>query len=365
MSAAQKVYTAIGLMSGTSLDGVDAALIETDGHDYVRPIDFITKPYSEALREALRACFGKTDLDEAGREAERLMTLEHAELVNTLRVEGAIVGFHGQTILHDVPNRRTIQIGDAKLLAAETGLDVVYDFRSADVAAGGQGAPLVPVYHQALVKAQGLELPVVILNIGGVANVSYIGSNSLLAFDTGPGNALMDDMTKARTGKAYDENGHLAAHGMADQGILQRWMAHPYFKQKPPKSLDRNEWDIAALGPLAVDLKDLSDENALATLMAFSVRGIAASFDHFPEKPKACYVCGGGRRNETMMVALQMALDCKVRPVETLGWNGDATEAECFGYLAVRSLLGLPISFPGTTGVGAPLTGGVKKTFGV
>lgn len=360
MSSARKVYTAIGLMSGTSLDGVDAALIETDGHDTVRPLDFITKPYSEELREALRACFGKAELDDAGREAERLMTLEHAKLVNALKVKGSIIGFHGQTILHDIPGRRTVQIGDANLLSDQTGLDIIYDFRSADVAAGGQGAPLVPIYHRARVMAQNLDLPALILNIGGVANVTYIGKNDeLLAFDTGPGNAIMDDLTKMRTGKAYDENGHLAARGMADQNILARWMAHPYFTQKPPKSLDRDAWAIQR------DMEALSTEDALATLMVFSVRSIAAAFDHFPEKPKACYVCGGGRRNETMMVALQMGLGCDVRPVETLGWNGDATEAECFGYLAIRCLLGLPISFPGTTGVKTPLTGGLQKIYSV
>lgn len=365
MSAERKVYTAIGLMSGTSLDGVDAALIETDGHDVLQPLGFVSRPYSEGLRAALRDCFGKAELDVVGRGAEREITLFHADVIRELlalhpAVKPDLIGFHGQTILHEPDKRLTVQIGDAGLLAHETGLPVIYDFRSDDVAAGGQGAPLAPLYHAARARAQRLETPLAILNIGGVANVSHIGvsEDDLLAFDTGPGNALMDDLIKAREGEAFDENGHRAAQGAANQEIVQNWMDHAYFKAQPPKSLDRNEWDIAALGPLAKDVAALNTNDALATLMAFTVRGVAESFKHFPDAPKALYVAGGGRHNETMMVALQMALPCPVRSVDTLGWDGDATEAECFGYLAVRSLLKLPLSFPGTTGAPRPLTGG-------
>jgi anhydro-N-acetylmuramic acid kinase len=359
MSASAKVYTAIGLMSGTSLDGVDAALIETDGQDIIRPLGFLTRPYPQSLREALRRCFGKSRLDAAGREAELEMTLFHADTVRELlaltpAAKPDLIGFHGQTILHEPDKKRTVQIGDAALLADETGLDVIYDFRSNDVASGGQGAPLAPLYHAALAKAQGLEPPLAVLNIGGVANITVIGENEadLIAFDTGPGNALMDDMMKTRLGAAFDRNGHTAAKGLADQKAIARWMEHPHFSRRIPKSLDRDAWDIAD------DLAALSTEDALATLMAFTVRSIAAGFEHLPEPPKACYVCGGGRHNETLMVALQMALPCDVRNIDILGWNGDATEAECFGYLAVRSLLKLPISFPGTTGVPKPMTGG-------
>jgi anhydro-N-acetylmuramic acid kinase len=389
----EKVYTAIGLMSGTSLDGVDAALLETDGLDYVRVLGFVTKPYPLELRARLRACFGRESLDAAGKLAERDMTLFHAQCVqDLLEVKPAldsviqsranadqplIIGFHGQTILHDVERKITVQIGDAALLAAETGLDVVYDFRSRDVAAGGQGAPLVPLYHRALVRAAGqgadgssgfLNSSIALLNIGGVANITWIGADhlqesasapNLIAFDTGTGNALMDDFARRHFGVDYDHGGGIAARGQPDEKILSRWMAHPYFMRKPPKSLDRNEWDIAALGPLADDLNALSPEDAMASLLAFSVRGVVQAFEHLPAIPERIYLCGGGRHNTVLAEALARALPCPVGTLDDLGWNGDATEAECFAYLAVRSLKGLPISLPETTGVPVPLTGGI------
>lgn len=360
----KKVYTAIGLMSGTSLDGIDAALIETDGYDYVRPIGFMSEPYKPELRAALRNCFGKKELAESDYEAERNMTLQHADIIKNVlekyKYETNCIGFHGQTILHDIGHKLTIQIGDAKLLAEETGIDVVYDFRIADVAAGGQGAPLVPLYHKALVKAQDLELPVALVNIGGVANITWIGEedNHLIAFDTGTGNALMDDYVKTHFGLDFDENGAIASRGNIQPSILADWMKHDYFVQKPPKSLDRNEWDIAAMGPLAEDLKGLNYEDTLATLLAFTVEGIAAGLNHVPQIPRAIYLCGGGRHNKTLVAALKKRVPCDIKMVDDLGWNGDATEAECFAYLAVRSILGLPISLPSTTGVSKPLTGG-------
>jgi len=352
-------------MSGTSLDGIDAALVETDGHDYVKPAGFITRSYSPTLRAALRACFGRETLDQAGHEAEQLMTLEHASVIEELLaaysgLKPDFIGFHGQTILHDVGRRITVQIGDAALLAQKTGIDVVYDFRSADVRAGGQGAPLVPLYHQALIRNLGLSLPVALLNIGGVANITWIGrdQNAPIAFDTGTGNALMDDYVKAHLNMDFDRGGALAAAGYPDEGILKRWSEHPYFNQKPPKSLDRNEWDVADLGPLAVDLKTLSHEDALATLLGFTVLGVKRAFYHLPEMPKTLYLCGGGCHNKTLVKAVEQHLQCNIAMLDDLGWNGDATEAECFAYLAVRSALGLPISIPTTTGVPSPLTGG-------
>lgn len=361
----KKVYTAIGLMSGTSLDGVDAALIETDGIDYVRPLGFVTQPYNADLKAALRACFGKNTLDEAGKAAERAMTLAHVAAIMDLLAENPnakpeIVGFHGQTILHEPEKAVTIQIGDAALLAKETGIDVVYDFRSLDVAAGGQGAPLVPLYHKALIAGAGQALPVALLNIGGVGNITWIGRgvHDLIAFDTGTGNALMDDYVKTHLGLDFDRDGALAAKGQPDAEILKRWGAHSYFSQKPPKSLDRNEWDVAAMGPLAADLQGLRHEDALATLLHFTVLGVKRALDHVPELPTQLYLCGGGRHNKALVQALSAELPCAIRQLDDLGWNGDATEGECFAYMAVRSLLGLPISLPSTTGAPSPLTGG-------
>lgn len=355
-----KVYTAIGLMSGTSLDGVDCAAIETDGHAFVKPLGFITIPYTAGERAVLRACFGmRTRKAPEIKEAERMLTLKHAQAVKDLGIRADIIGFHGQTIYHAPKDKITIQIGDGDLLARETGMDVVDDFRSADVAAGGEGAPLAPAYHAARVRGAELELPVVILNIGGVANVTYIDEETVIAFDTGPGNALMDDWVKARTGALFDEDGKIAAAGRTVRKFLDGWYSHEYFSRKPPKSLDRDQWDIAALGPLVKDMDTIRTEDGAATLLRFTGDMIARSAEHMPRVPKAWYACGGGRHNRALMSYLNECLDGRVKNVDALGWNGDATEAECFAYLAVRSLLSLPISFPGTTGAPEPMSGGV------
>ena len=362
----KKVYTAIGLMSGTSLDGVDAALIETDGKSIVRPLGFVTESYTPELREALRACFGRAELDEAGREAEKQMTLFHARLVKELMARypntpASLIGFHGQTILHDTQKGITVQIGDGALLARETGVDVVYDFRSADMQAGGQGAPLAPLYHAARARAAKIKRPAAFLNIGGVANITWIGDSEddIIAFDTGAGNALMDDYAKEHLGVSFDPAGSFASTGTVDDLTMIGWMSDKYFTKVPPKSLDRNEWDIARMGPLAKGLVGLSSSDALATLLEFSVQGVAKAFDHIKQQPRVMYVSGGGRHNKTMMKRLSEVLPFEVQDVDVLGWNGDATEAECFAYLAVRSKRGFPISLPGTTGVPAPQTGGV------
>ncbi len=364
----RKVYTAIGLMSGTSLDGVDAALIETDGHEFVRPLDFVTIPYQKGTRDRIRAVFGvRNRKAQAVTEAERLVTDIHIEAIEELlRQTGRshrdidVIGFHGQTVYHAPVERMTIQIGDGALMARECRIDVVDDFRSADVQAGGEGAPLAPVYHAARMADAKVDFPVAVLNIGGVANVTWIGEGegNIIAFDTGPGNALMDDWVKSRTGKLFDEDGKIAAAGRPDESLLDQWRAHPYFTRKPPKSLDRDQWDISALGRLTQNMDKVSTEDGAATLLRFSGDMIARSVEHMPAPPKAWYACGGGRHNKALMAYLNHKLDGAVKSVDDLGWNGDATEAECFAYLAVRHLLGLPISFPGTTAVPQPMTGG-------
>ncbi len=379
----KKVYRAIGLMSGTSCDGVDAALIETDGFDFVRPLGFVFLPYEAAERERIRAAFGKQDRDNpAVRAAEDIITKKHiaaAHLILHNAKEGGgkkqsghgdedaealvpvdVIGFHGQTTYHAPDEGVTVQIGDAALMAAETGIDVVDDFRIKDVKAGGEGAPLLPLYHRALVRRSGSALPVAILNIGGVGNVTWIGSGpeDILAFDTGPGNALMDDWVQKRLGKAYDENGALAASGQVIEAMVERWMSHAYFAQVPPKSLDRDEWDIADFGQLPQGMDAVSDADGAASLMAFTGRSIVEAVKFMPEAPKAWYVCGGGRHNKALMGQLGEALEGDVHDVSALGWNGDATEAEGFAYLAVRSLLGEPLSLPSTTGVPEAVTGG-------
>jgi len=344
---------AIGLMSGTSLDGIDAAFIETDGGAQVKAGPALTIPYDPELRALLRATLGGQGPVE---QAESGMTRAHAAAINALMEKHNlprpdVVGFHGHTILHQPRQGRTWQLGDGALLASLTGIDVVNDFRSADVAAGGEGAPLVPFYHRAL--AAKLEKPLAVLNIGGVANVTWIGPepDDILAFDTGPGNALLDDWALAHTGKPVDEGGALARAGKVDEKHLARFLAHPYFARKPPKSLDRDEF--ALFMP-----KGLSPADGAATLAAMSVAAIAVAPLHFPAPARRWLVTGGGRHNPVLMKLLRELLGPSLEKVESAGWDGDALEAQAFAYLAVRSLKELPLSLPGTTGVKAPTKGG-------
>lgn len=350
-----KIYRAIGLMSGTSMDGTDVALLDTDGHQSVAiPGMTLFHPYSDDDRELLRSVQGGKGPIE---EATRLLTDRHVTAVlnfiqnfNLSPQDIDLIGFHGQTIMHDPSRCLTWQIGDGQALASGTGIATVANFRVMDVAAGGQGAPLVPLYHQAL--AASLPKPVAILNIGGVANVTYIGANDeLVAFDTGPGNALLDDWLLQHRGVRHDEGGQLARSGRAFQNIIDEMLEKPYLAAKPPKSLDRHDFH-------GIDLNNLTVADGAATLLGLTVQTIAAARAHFPELPKLWLVTGGGRHNTTMMEELAAKLQADVRPVDSEGWNGDFMEAEAFAYLAVRSKLGLPITLPETTGGPLPLTGG-------
>lgn len=343
-------------MSGTSLDGVDAAWIETDGERIAGFGPSLTRPYPDELRAVLRRLLDRAPgLDPADRElaeAEQAVTRVHADAVRDLGGRPDLLGFHGQTILHDPGNRRTWQIGDAALLARLTGVAVAHDFRSADVAAGGQGAPLAPVFHAAL--AASLPKPVAVLNIGGVANVTFIGEDgTLVAWDTGPGNGPLDDWAARHTGARFDEDGALAAAGVVDPSALGRLLDHAYFARPAPKSLDRLDFSDA-LARSGVD--GLSPADGAATLVAFIAAAVAAT--GLPAPPRRWLVTGGGRRNRAIMRALRERLAAPVEPVESVGWDGDALEAQCFGCLAARVAAGLPLSFPGTTGVARPMPGG-------
>ncbi len=348
---------AIGLMSGTSLDGVDAACLETDGTHIQAFGPTLTTPYTPTLRAALRHLIdlGQSAPPGLVAEAEDELTTIHAEAVQALNTPADIIGFHGQTILHAPHRRLTWQIGRAERLAERTGIPVAFDFRQADVAAGGQGAPLVPIFHAAL--ASGLPRPLLVVNIGGVANITFIGSGSgeagaaLLACDTGPGCALLDDWMAQRTGTPLDRDGRAAAAGTPDEALLTALLAHPFFAQPAPKSLDRQHF-AAILAQIA----HLSTEDGAATLAALTARAIAAL--PLPAQPLRVLVAGGGRHNPAIMAALAAATKAPVSPVEAVGWDGDALEAQCFAYLAVRVKLGLPLSFPGTTGVPQPQVGG-------
>lgn len=355
---------AIGLMSGTSLDGIDAALIETDGEGAVRAVAFRGEPYSDAARAQLAAATAlaltfdrpraSPDLVAAGELIDRTHAFAVHKLLREAGVAAAdvaVIGYHGQTVAHRPDRGWTWQIGDGDVLARATGIAVVSDFRSADVAAGGQGAPLIPVYHAAL--AGRLERPVAVLNLGGVANVTFIGGDgALVAFDTGPANGLIDAWVEAETGARYDDGGALAAGGRVDEAVLTAMLDHVFFEMPPPKSLDRNDFTIQPA-------RGLSAADGAATLTAFTAASVAEGLDRLPERPRRLIVAGGGRHNPTLLAMIAARTGLVPEPSDTLGWNGDAMEAEGFAYMAVRTLRGLPISFPGTTGVAAPLVGGV------
>ncbi|MDP2356950.1 MAG: anhydro-N-acetylmuramic acid kinase [Beijerinckiaceae bacterium] len=362
------LYRAIGLMSGTSMDGIDVALVDTDGRALASPGPASFYPYDDTERALLRAAIAEALPleDRTARpgkvgEAERLITTRHAEAVDAFISEHrldrstiAVVGFHGQTVLHRPQKRLTIQIGDGKALSTALGLPVAWDMRAADVAAGGQGAPLVPAWHRALVAAGRLRGPVLVINLGGVGNVTYVADGDVnpIAFDTGPANALIDDLMLERTGVAMDRDGRAAAAGAVNSAALKALLSHPYFSAPAPKSLDRNAFSRAAVARL-------STEDAAATLAAFTAQTLALSLKLLPAQPRLAIVCGGGARNATLMSMVADALPFTVEAASARGLNGDAIEAQAFAYLAVRVLEGLPLTFPTTTGAPAPLTGGV------
>ena len=357
-----KLATALGLMSGTSLDGIDVALIRTDGENLVERGPSETYAYTDEQRGILRAALEdaraltrREDRPGGLANAEAALTDWHGRAVerfleaNPATVD--VVGFHGQTVIHRPEMKLTVQLGDGKALARRLGVPVVYDMRAADVAAGGQGAPFVPVYHRALAAALP-ERPIAFVNIGGVANLTWIGpKGEMIAFDTGPGNALLDDWALKHTGLARDSEGALAARGVADMSMVAQFLAQPFFAMAPPKSLDRNAFE-------RVSLAGLSPQDGAATLVEITAQTIAKSVAWLPQAPKAWVVCGGGRHNPAIMKALQEKLP-DVHAAEARGFNGDAVEAEAWAYLAVRSRKKLPLSFPMTTRVGEPMSGGV------
>ena len=364
--------SALGLMSGTSYDGVDVALIETDGEGITRFGPTGYRAYREDERALIRQAMAEAVPigNRSARpgclaHAETMITAAHAEAVeafltaNGLRA-GAIaaVGFHGQTVLHAPERLLTVQLGDGRALAARLRIPVVFDLRAADVAAGGQGAPLAPVFHRALVRQLGKPLPVAVINIGGIANLTYVGQHDLVAFDTGPGNALIDDFLRQRTGAAYDDGGRIAAAGDVNEEVLARLVSHGYFTRRPPKSLDREAFGIwlAKVGGIA----NMGTEDGTATLTAFTAVTLGRAAMRLPRPPENFIVAGGGARNPTLMrmIAEQLA-PAKVETADAVGWSIDALEAQAFAFLAARNLRGLPITFPDTTGVPKSMNGGV------
>ncbi len=351
-----------GAMSGTSFDGVDVAVIETDGIEVFDFGEVREASYSDEDRAVLRAAMGAWPGEARADAAARVVEAAHIAALAGLR-DVDMLGFHGQTLAHDPATGRTHQVGNGQALADALGIDVIWDFRSADMGLGGQGAPLAPFYHWACARWIGSDAPVVFLNLGGVANISWVdprmeapeADGACLAFDTGPANAPVDDLMALRGLGRFDKNGALAATGRIDMGILERMLADPWFDLSPPKSLDRD-----AFSTLAEEVAGLSDADAAATLTACSAGAVGRALAHLPAKPDTILVTGGGRRNETLMAMVADATAAGVQPVEAAGLDGDALEAQAFAYLAVRVDRGLPTSAPGTTGVAAPVGGGKR-----
>lgn len=353
---------ALGLMSGTSMDGIDAALLISDGEtiDGFGPTAY--HPYSDADRSLARQAMARarslTDRDarpDVIGEAEECITRRHIDFLRGFLERCGpvdLIGFHGQTVFHDPDRALTVQIGDGERLADALGIPVIFDLRSADVRAGGQGAPLVPVYHRAVVNHLQLALPVAVVNIGGVANVTWIGDDGTLgAFDTGPGNALMNDWVKARTGADYDAGGALAQRGRVDRSVLAALGDNPYFARAWPKSLDRDAFDLSPVETLGL-------EDGLATLAAFTVDTLVQGLACFDTAPKTVLISGGGAHNPVLIDRLRQSVGAPVQTMAEVGLDPDFIEAQAFAFCAIRSERGLPLTFPGTTGVAEPMTGG-------
>ena len=344
------------------MDGIDIAMLETDGDYAITHHATGSGSYSANLREQLGILISNPEYAASGDVADitAAVTDSHCDAVEAFLNHHAIdhhsvdvVGFHGQTIFHAPERGITRQLFDGGRASARLGIDTVCQFRLADVAAGGQGAPLAPLYHQALVHSSRLDLPVMVLNLGGVANVTYIDHDTIMAFDTGPASALLDDFVRERIGLPFDKDGQLAQVGHIHHTVVDDFLSSDYFKRSPPKSLDRN-----AFHAWMNFVSPLSNADGAATLASFTIESILASIQHLPRPPKKWLVGGGGRHNVFLMNRLKRRLGVAVQPVESVGWNGDMLEAECFAWLAVRSLKGLPLSVPSTTGVPYPLTGG-------
>lgn len=351
---------ALGAMSGTSMDGVDAAVIQTDGERIFGFGEVGYRAYRDAERASIRKALGQWPGGPDVAQAAEVVETAHAELLSQFSAD--LIGFHGQTLAHDPAGRRTHQAGDGAVLAAVLNRPVVWDFRSSDVQMGGQGAPLAPFYHFACAKWIGATQPVAFLNLGGIGNLTWVDPScdapedpgALVAFDTGPANAPIDDVARVVLGQRFDHGGAVAAQGQVDHGLVEQVLRDPYFAVMPPKSLDRSSFD-----GLCAAVRDLAAPDALASLVEIAAQAVALGMQHCPVPPRAVYVCGGGRQNAAMMAALRRLTGAEVAPVETVGLDGDMLEAQAFAYLAVRVARGLPTSQPGTTGVAAAIGGGV------
>ena len=353
---------AIGLESDTAISGVDVALIQTDGVDiFERKAEF-SRPYSPTMRDAIAAVLGEKGQQDLTylRQVEEQVTQHHISAVKELldmqdmsprQID--VIGFSGHTVLNRPAQKLSIQIGDAQMMLDAFGIPVVNRFYQTDLASGGQGSPIFPVYYEAL--ARPLEKPLVIFSIGGISSLTYVGANGeLIAFDVGPGNVLIDKWMQQRLGAEMDFDGLWAAKGQVDERLLSKLMQHPAIIQNPPKALEREDFL-----PLLTDVEGSSLADGAATLTALTCEALVQACEKYlPEKPIQYIVTGGGAYNPTMVKYLRQHLTAPVKTANEIGWNTMCLDAESFAFLAVRSLFGLPFTYPTTTGVEFPLSGG-------
>tara|TARA_Y100000590_G_scaffold451124_1_gene591927 strand:+ start:1152 stop:2273 length:1122 start_codon:yes stop_codon:yes gene_type:complete len=359
-----KKYCSLGLMSGTSMDAVDAALLVTDGYKIYDVLFKSTIPYPSSIKKKLSDLYRKkidprkVASDSSIIKIEKELTninIETSEdiikLAKKKNIKIDIIGYHGQTIYHNPDKHSSIQLGLPKLLSKSTGIDVTFNFRKKDMQNGGQGAPLVPVYHKAIFQDI-VDKPFAVINIGGVSNITYIDKDSLIAFDVGPGNSLIDDGMRDIFNKDYDKNGQVARSGKIDHNIINEIICDDFFKKLPPKSLDRNYFQKY------LNLKYTNDNSKITTLTYLTAKSIVDSLSFLPKKPKSLIITGGGRKNNFIMQSMQSLTDVEIVNVDSYGMDGQFIEAEAFAFIAVRCLLNIPTSYPLTTGVSKACCGG-------
>ncbi len=364
----KNLITSIGLMSGTSSDGIDASIIKSDGENEVYFVGNHFLPYGEKIKSKIRNLKEKInlilDLETNTLEIEGLekeITLLHVKIINLIikkfnlsKSEVDLIGFHGHTIFHSFKNKKTKQIGNGRLLSQLTSLDVVYNFRKNDIKNGGQGAPLVPIFHKLLQLKLKLDTPLVFLNIGGIANLTYLNKDKLMtSFDSGLGNFLIDRIVQLKSNDKiqFDEDGKIAFSGSINKKVLDNYLSDPYYGFPPPKSLDVNDFTHNPV-------KNLSLKDSVATLSELTSLTIVNALNFFDSKPREIILCGGGRKNKYIYERIKRLCNIRITNIDNYKINGDFIESQAFAFLAIRSFLKKPISFPGTTGVAEPTTGG-------
>ena len=364
----KKLITAIGLMSGTSCDGIDASIIKSDGEDRLELIGDYFLPYAEKTRIRIRKLKEKVDrvleLEIKKKEIvdlENEITVLHSKAINLIleklkidKSEIDLVGLHGHTIFHSFEDKKTKQLGNGKVLSKLSKLSVIYNFRKNDLKNGGQGAPMVPIFHKLLQNKLDIKMPVVFVNIGGISNLTYLDKNEeIISFDSGPGNFLIDKLLQLKSNDKiqFDKNGEIAFKGKADKKMLDIYLSNPYYNSLPPKSLDVKDFDVNLV-------RDINLENAVTTLSELTSLTIVEALNFFPNKPQNIILCGGGRKNKYIYEQIKKKSNISTINIDEYKINGDFVESQAFAYLAIRSFFKKPISFTKTTGVSKPMTGG-------